>query len=416
VSPDNNAAIPLLQALTAGETDMPGHYAKVWAKLGVPMPAPANAQGDGKLLQDFGQTLTGPWTADKSPAVAEYLTANQATLDLMVRASRRDHYYMPLVREQPSDPLASVLLPQLNRMRHWTNALKARAMLRLGKEETDAYCDDVIAIVRLGRLSTHAPTLVENLVGVGCEATGLQAIRVAATGGWLSEAQAEKLLKELRSAPARRRMSDAFEGGERGVLLEFLQTAAVHGVAEAQKMLGALGLRNNVTLPPVDPMAKDWNAALRKANGWYDRLEQAGKQPTYTKRMRATAAVLQDLEQLRFKVEGWKGAFAPLEDRLVVLVMPSMTRAYTVETRVAVEAQLTELAIALSAFRSKTGEFPPELRLLVPTYFKELPPDGFTDKPLDYHQQGNGYILSSPGPDGVEGGEKSDDLIVEVNK
>ena len=76
----------------------------------------------------------------------------------MASYTRSNFLFYP-VREQETDPLVSVLLPHLQHMRHWANALKSRALLRLGKEDIDGFCRDAMAIVRLGRLSTHAPTL-----------------------------------------------------------------------------------------------------------------------------------------------------------------------------------------------------------------------------------------------------------------
>ena len=99
---------------------------------------------------------------------------------------------------------------------------------------------------------------------------------------------------------------------------------------------------------------------------------------------------------------------------MIVLVMPSMERAYMVETKIAANRELTEAALALSGFRSKTGEYPPVLKLLVPTYFKQTPVDRFNDQPLTYRLEGNGYVLQSVGPDEVAGGASLDDLVVEA--
>jgi hypothetical protein len=414
VTRENNAAIPLLQAVTPDEPTRAPHFAKVWRELGVAVPPQPNAGLPPNDPPGLDQTLKALWTADKAPQVADWLRSLEPQLNLLVEASKRDHYYMPLVREQETDPLVAVLLPHLMHQRRLCNALKSRAMLRLGNEDVAGFCDDAIALVRIGRLTTHAPTLVENLVGTACEAMGLDALKIAATGRWLSEAQVDRLLKDLRAAPARRQMYDVFEGGERGFLLEFLQTAAVHGVAEARKTLTALGEGNTITLAPVDPVAKDWNAAMRKANAWYDRLAEAGKKPSHVDRMRACNQVMRDAEALKLKYDGWKGAFAPIEDRLIALVMPSMNRAYTHETKIAANLELTETALALSGFRSKTAEYPPDLKLLVPTYFKETPVDRFNDRPLTYRLEGNGYVLLSVGPDEVEGRANQDDLMVEV--
>jgi hypothetical protein len=409
----NNAAILLLQAEMAGDAPRAEHYAKVWKKLGVAPPEPPKDLPPDNVV-GLDETLTGLWTADKAPQVAQWLKAQEGLLKLMIEGSKRDRYYMPLVRENESDPLVSVLLPHLMHQRRLCNALKSRAMLRLGNEEMEGFCDDAIALVRIGRLTTHAPTLVENLVGTACEAMGLDAIKIAAAGRWLSEAQVDRLLKELRAAPARRQMYDVFEGGERGFMLEFLQTAAVHGVGEAEKMLAALGPKNGITLPPVDPIAKDWNAAMRKANWWYDQLAEAGKLPSHVERIRACNLVMREVEALKGKTSGWRAPFASIEDRMIALVMPSMERAYTNETKIAANLELTETALALSGFRSKTAEYPPDLKLLVPTYFKETPVDRFTDHPLTYRLEGNGYVLLSVGPDEVAGGASADDLVVEA--
>ena len=73
-------------------------------------------------------------------------------------------------------------------------------------------------------------------------------------------------------------------------------------------MLGTIG--DKTILTPVDPAAKDWNAAMVKGNGWYDRLVEVGRKPTYAERMQAARAVEHDLgtqEQIR----GLEGRVCP---------------------------------------------------------------------------------------------------------
>ncbi len=410
ITKENNAAIPMLEAILQIAEEQGPHYEKVRQQLGIAaVGAHVDFRQDGANLLD--NTLSGPWTAQKSPEAARLLDSLKPLLDLLVEASKRDRYYMPLVREHDDDPLVSVLLPHLNRMRQLSNALKSRALLCLGNEDMKGFRRDAIAIVRLGRLNTHAPTLVENLVGTGCESIGLDVIKIAATGGWLSEKDANDLLADLRAAPPRRMMRDTFEGAERGFMLEFLQTAAVHGVATAQKMLDFTGPGQKPTLITASATNKDWNASLRKANAWYDRLADAGKKTSYADRIKAASDVMRDVDLLKTKYEGWKSVFAPIEDQLVVLAIPSMQRAYTNETRILANEELTQTALALVAFKTKLGEYPPKLQLLVPTYFKSVPTDPFTDKPLIYTAQGDSYELKSEGPgDGSRG--RMDDLII----
>jgi hypothetical protein len=297
-------------------------------------------------------------------------------------------------------------------MRQLCNVLKARAMLCLGNEDIDGFTRDAMAIVRLGRLNTQGPTLVEKLVGTGCEALGLDAIKIAISGGWLSEKQANTLLAELRAAPPRRPMHKPFEGAERGFMLEFLQVTAVHGIARAEPMLQAMGTGNKLNLTMANASTKDWNVAMKKANAWYDRLDEAGKKPTFADRIKAAGDVMRDIDALKAKYEGWKTIFEPLEDRLIVLAIPAMQRAYTTETRIAANEELIETALALNAFNTKFGEYPPRLKLLAPMYFKSEPLDPFTNKPLIYHLQGNAYELKSAGPGTGTGTASMTDLII----
>jgi hypothetical protein len=88
-----------------------------------------------------------------------------------------------------------------------------------------------------------------------------------------------------------------------------------------------------------------------------------------------------------------------------------MHHAYTTEARILANEELTQTALALLAFKTKLGEYPPKLQLLVPAYFKSVPTDPFTDKPLIYTVQGDSYELKSAGP-GDAGHGKLDDLII----
>jgi hypothetical protein len=428
VTPENNAAVPLLDAIQAGNADMPAHYVRVREKLGIPA-RPAlkpldGVAGDGEP-EGYDFAMQNPWTPEKAPAMAKWVEAYGPRLDKVVEASRRTRYYMPLVREQARDTVVDVLLPHLNVMRGLANALKARAMLALGKEDMEAFRRDVVALVRISRLTSHGPTLVERLVAIGCEATGLEAIQIAATGGWLSAADVERILAELRDVPSMR-AHDVFELGERTFMLEFLQIAAVHGVGEASRMFqnmaggGGGQNRNDATaapMPPVDPAAKDWNAAMRKANAWYDRLAAAGKQPTYPERERALDAVMRDVDAVRQRLTGWRGIFAPVEDRMVTMALPAFNRAFLVEARLDRDRVMTQVALALSAFRAKTGEYPATLKELVPAYFPAEPVDPLTAKPLAYRTEAGGYELQSLGENGrADKGPKSDDKLLRAER
>lgn len=401
VTRENNAAIPLIDILHRTGDGRVAHFNRVRAELGLP-PLPAE---DDKAPdvgwpepENYDRATTGPWVSRDAPKVEAFLNDLKPRLDVLVAASRRDRYHMPLFRTQPDDSLVSILLPHLHEMRPLCRALKARALFKLGSDDIDGFCADAIALVRIGRLTASSSTLVEKLVAMSCESMGLEALQVGATGGWLSPAQATRMMDDLDRLAAAP-LYDAFDLAERAFLLEFLQATAVHGHAYANQALRDLGgLGNNAPLLMGDPSLKDWNAALRKANQWYDRVAAAGQQPTFAARQKAADQINQEILQLKNFYAGWRAVFAPIEDRLFILVLPAMGRAYETEARVEARRILAATALALSIYRSRTGEFPDQLAELTPAILKSVPSNPFTGQPLIYKREGTGYSLSSPGP------------------
>jgi hypothetical protein len=156
---------------------------------------------------------------------------------------------------------------------------------------------------------------------------------------------------------------------------------------------------------------------MRKANGWYDRYVEAGRRPTYPERAQGTDRVMADVEALRQRMQGWRGVFAPLEDRMLVIVLPSVGRAYLSEARMHAERVLTETTLALSLFRGKVGEYPANLNELVPAYFKSEPLDPLTGKPLVYQVEGRGYVQRSLGANGrQDDGPQADDRVLRAER
>lgn len=416
----NNAAVTLLEAIGRGRGDRVENFNRVRAKLAMAAVVP-DAVGQGaEYIGGLPDVVHGgPWTADKAPEVARFLTAHDASLNLMVEAARRDHYYMPMVRTREGDFLFATLLPHLLELRDLANALKARAMLELGNEDGEGFRRDIVALVRIGRLMTRAATLVEWLVAAGVEDMGLDGIEIAASGGWLSGAQVEEILGDLRGGPGGLGVADVFDPAERAFALEVLQACAAHGSGELARALVGTGINLTVRDEAAD---KDWNAAMRKGNAWYDRATAARRKATFAERMTAAKMVKADLDDLGATMgRGTKaGLVGPLEDRLIVETMPTLDRADVRETRLRIQRELAEVALALSVYRAKAGEYPGGLAELTPAYFKAVPVDLFTERPLVYRVEGAGYVLKSLGPNGRDdtgfAGAANDDLAVRAER
>lgn len=75
--------------------------------------------------------------------------------------------------------------------------------------------------------------------------------------------------------------------------------------------------------------------------------------------------------------------------------------------------RITELRLAVRAYRDERGVPPPSLQALVPAYLPAVPQDPFAPKPLVYRQTPARVLIYSRGPDGKDDGGK--DLGSSVN-
>jgi hypothetical protein len=63
------------------------------------------------------------------------------------------------------------------------------------------------------------------------------------------------------------------------------------------------------------------------------------------------------------------------------------------------QRRLVRTALALEQFRTAQGALPSSLSELSPTFLSQVPMDPFGDEAIRYHNQDNGYVLYSIGPD-----------------
>lgn len=87
------------------------------------------------------------------------------------------------------------------------------------------------------------------------------------------------------------------------------------------------------------------------------------------------------------------------------IMIPSLSRAFTLWFRGAAIIQSTRIALACERFRLKHGEWPGDVRQLVPQFLPESAiDDPFSGKPFVYHRDADGIRVYSVGEDGVDDG------------
>jgi hypothetical protein len=383
-----------------------GRYAQDQLKLG---PGPAT--------QEFLDRLQGatrrPWTAQEDPQLAGWLKANQKPLAVVAEATRRPHYFSPLVpprTEKGSAGLIGALLPAVQKCRGLASALAARAMLRTGQGEADAAWQDLLACHRLGRLVGRGGTLIEGLVGIA-----LDAITARADLAFLDRTQPDAkhldgYLRDLQGLPPLPAAADKVALGERFMFLDSVMMIDRHGLKYLNGLAdGKSGDDNLAVRRALEGI--NWDPAMRNGNRWYDRMTAAMRLPDRASREKKLDEIEKELKDLKAAatanqaaefVGGPDGRGKVIGDILIGLLLPAVRKVQTADDRSHQTQDNLQLAIALARYQRDRGGYPKELGELVPRYLARVPGDVFSGGALVYRPAGNGYLLYSVGPNGKD--------------
>jgi hypothetical protein len=155
----------------------------------------------GKEIDDqLDQATQRPWTAKQYPDIAAWLKANEKPLALVVRATKRSHYFSPLVptkTKQGPSGLIGVLMSGPQKGRALANALAARALLHVGQGHPDDAWQDLLACHRLGRLVARGGSLLEGLIGIAIDSVAARADVAFLDGTKLKAKQVGGCLRDL---------------------------------------------------------------------------------------------------------------------------------------------------------------------------------------------------------------------------
>ena len=427
VTPENNAVNALLDVFGTGPTIVwVGPHARILKGLGITEEKTATFQSFDEYLKQDGIAMTPelqaqaevvrrePWDPEKYPDTFHWLAANDKAIDRIAAAASREHYYWPLITRSDRTALGSMLLPGLGPTRNAAFALTARGMERLRKGQAKEAQADVLAAHRLGRLLSQRPAAIERTVAVSIESVAARCDAEIAAA--LNAEEAKAYLAALAKLPPMGDIAVPFDEFERYAAIEMVLCTHLYGPQPLP------GQQKAPEGEPIDQASVDWNAVLKRINGYYDRLVATLHKPTFTEYRAANEAFAKELaaEQLRMSK-----AAEPTDRMTAVMIGVTITssgRARGMADAAAERMELAKLALALAEFRGEKGTYPEKLAELVPAYLAAVPNDLFTDAPLKYRQEGKGFVLYSIGPNLVDDGGTSapndmrGDLVVKVEK
>lgn len=324
-----------------------------------------------------------PWAEKEYPEIAKWLKANEKPLDQVVEATKRPHYFCPILPDKTESGAAgivgAILSGNLQAFRKLTTTLASRAMQRVNDGEFDEAWTDLLACHRLARFVGRGGTTIEGIVAVAVESIAQRADVVFLERFPKDSKKLKQRLNELRSLPQMVRASEQFGGGERLVQL----AQATHSAA---------------TFPG------NWDPALRNLNRWYDRIAKAASESDHQTRINALTEIEDELTKVlddapKSKNEAQSTA---MTDIWVKLAVPAFRKAIDASDRAEQGERNLLIAFALAIYLIDEGSYPKSLGALAPKYLDTLPKDLFTGKPLVYRPNENGYLLYSLGPDGKD--------------
>ncbi len=469
VTPENNAAIPILRAAGPAHLSADRRTAVLKA-LALHLPTTGvyyidlyayakehDAKPDAIAMADDA-TQKSPWVAKDFPLVADWLKANEVPIAQITAASRLPRLYCPLVSDKKPLTVIDVLVPlHAAPLRHATYALTARAMLRAGSNEPAAARADILTIHRLVRLANQDPFLIGSLVAIAADARAFHADEALLRSQRLPAAEAKGLLADLRSLSEIRpapTMADRDElfclldellQGVRGHPDELIHSFVWASTSAARPFAHTLDQADwNVVFRAVVRRATAINAASRKplaaerheALQAFSREERAAGLPISPNDPSAVSATDEAPEVKAEKTKQYLvelGRFlsrrpdesVPAFSQRVALFFTAMTSAderfAILLDRATATHRLTLVAAALAVYHADHQSYPASLDALHdPAYLPTIPLDPFSGKPLLYRTTpAGGYIFYSVGDNGIDDNAKDrspggDDIVIRM--
>lgn len=351
-----------------------------------------------------------PWTTAEFPALADWVQRNEEGFALLHEAASRPKFHSPspslLVPGNPN--FVTLILDFEQQKRGAVRALATRALFRIGEHDFSGAWKDCLACERLGQTRSYS-CLVSELVNVACLATAAPPILEL-----LAEPQVPpELLREIQSHFATtaypRTMADAVDQGERFLFIDQIlrlsgqRHDAARAASEIEGLDKAAGLLSRVSA--------DWNQILERGNARVDRIVEAYRIEDFDAREAALAALEDSLSKLRpnlhqalYAAISRKSRSDMISGIMESLLTPPVIAAIAAEDRMLTQQQLLAVAVAIAMYRSEHGSYPKELSELVPQFLATSPVDLFHQKALIYKPLGEGYLLYSCGPNGIDDG------------
>jgi hypothetical protein len=225
---------------------------------------------------------------------------------------------------------------------------------------------------------------------------------------------ARQVLHDFSNLPRLGDFADIYDHAERLYFLDVVINGSGKGLGAF--IVGDLnsGESKPTSFHPLNFVSIDWNPALAEGNCWHGKIAAACRVPIYSQRqlnLERLSASFADKERQTSRY--WRLAAALFSRRIrsellatktLSSLLPMIDGGMNAQDMGTTRRSLSHLAAALAVYRAEHGRYPDRLAHLAPAILPELPVDIYHSKPFIYQRDGEGYLLYSTGPNGIDDG------------
>ncbi len=347
-----------------------------------------------------------PWREDEQPALAAYIRRMEKPLSRFVEASRRSRYWVPLVSETDPPTFVDVNVPQVNHVMSMANTMAVRAMLKLGNDDIEGAIEDVLAMHRMARLVGQGAMPVEVIVAYAIDDAAANTSAALARSGKASATRLKRLARDVWAMGALREIDHAMKHEI------YMGLDSVELLRRGYSLMDGMqrtSLKKQIDSDEILRMIRFWQEGV--LGEWFsdDYRPHEGESTV-------AGSVLMDEALDRFQ-ERYQPVMLPWQvvktfiggpratrimvsraigHMLVTFTIPAIGYARFVAHKRAALGELGIITLAIEAYRLVKGRPPKSLADLVPEYLPKLPSVQLSKHPVRYVVREDGtYKLQS---------------------
>ncbi|MGL6074498.1 MAG: hypothetical protein ACRC8S_10090 [Fimbriiglobus sp.] len=417
VTPENNAAVLLWQAIGPKPDPHRPTHPDFWAALGISAPPEEGRyftpflrwEMQRKGLEDVTQEVADvssdlrywKWYREDEEIIKRWLLSQSEVLEKIRQASLKPRYYSPIISRDEKTGRKDLLVKSSPACAFVTEAiikevLLVRALFRIQQRDFEGAWEDVMTCQRLARLFSQGLTIEAHLSLRIHEMSAIVLAEILHAAAW-DEDHLRRKLEAWEKLPPWKPLLEMMEY-DRLLNLSCLEATRRDGQLSKQIPLVYSG---HLFKMKVTTHHTDWNVIYRSIQKTHQKCIEIYKNPDAEIQQSSFKTMRSELKTTLSRIDslGQFGRYFPplftdqelaaVFSRMIVFV--NENHSFLDADRVTSQ-DMIRTSFALAIYRCQHGEYPESLDQL---QLQRIPYDRFAKEPVIYAQVDEGYILAS---------------------